>query len=93
MEPIITRRSGEGVPAVTQTIPGNGAVLYLTVTEQYIILTLDNGKIYVFNSDGTHHKTLHEEDAKAAWITAIRKDTLVSGESDGNIRVWNIVTG
>jgi F-box and WD-40 domain protein CDC4 len=89
----MTRHSVEGVPVVTQAIPGKGVVTDLTVTEQYIVLALDNAKLYVFNSDGTNNKTLHEDDAKPAWTTAVRNDTLVSGESGGDIRVWNLVTG
>lgn len=92
MEPIITRHSVQGAPVVTQIIPGKGAVTDLKVTEHYILLALDITKIYVFNPDGTHHKTL-QDNTKSTWTMAACKDTLVSGEVGGDIRVWDLVTG
>ncbi|KAM3076913.1 hypothetical protein ACMFMG_003619 [Clarireedia jacksonii] len=93
MASIITRQSVQGAPLVTHVLPGKGAVTDLKVTEQYIALALDDTKIYVFNSNGTHRNTLQEDYIKSTWTMAICKDTLVSGEIDGDIRVWDLVTG
>lgn len=92
MEPTLTRQSVQGIRVATQTIPGKGAVTNLKVTTQYIVLALDNKKIYVFNPDGTYLKTLQGH-AKSLWAMAVCKDLLVGGGIDGDIRVWDLATG
>lgn len=92
MEPIFTRESVVNVMVTTQTIPGRGAVTCLQVTPSYIICTLDNHKIYVFNSDGSFRRIL-EGHTGMVWALAVQGDRLLSGGADNDIRVWDLGTG
>jgi len=81
-----------GVMKARQITPDHGVVTSLHLTDRYIIVALDNAKIHVFDSDGTHQKTLHGH-MMGVWAMVPWDDVLVSGGCDRDVRVWNMATG
>ncbi|MCJ1310589.1 hypothetical protein MMC25_004254 [Agyrium rufum] len=71
---------------------GSSVVTSLHLTKKYIIVALDNAKIYVFNVRGEHLRTL-EGHMMGVWAMVPWNDILVSGGCDRDVRVWNMNTG
>lgn len=72
--------------------PDQGVVTSLHLTHKYIVVALDNAKIHVFDTQGTHQRTLHGH-IMGVWAMVPWGDILVSGGCDRDVRVWNMATG
>lgn len=75
-----------------QITPDQGVVTSLHLTPKYIIVALDNAKIHVFDTDGTHLRCLQGH-VMGVWAMVPYEDTLVSGGCDRDVRVWDLTTG
>ncbi|KAF2400767.1 F-box/WD repeat-containing protein pof1 [Trichodelitschia bisporula] len=75
-----------------QITPDQGVVTSLHLTDKYIVVALDNAKIHVFDTEGSHQKTLQGH-AMGVWAMVPWDDILVSGGCDRDVRVWNMATG
>lgn len=75
-----------------QITPDQGVVTSLHLTAKYIIVALDNAKIHVFDTDGTHLRCLQGH-VMGVWAMVPYEDTLVSGGCDRDVRVWDLTTG
>ena len=64
----------------------------LHLTSKYIIVALDNSRIYVFDTDGNASRTLQGH-VMGVWAMVPWEDTLVSGGCDRDVRVWDLLTG
>jgi F-box and WD-40 domain protein CDC4 len=84
-------RSGGSVDP-KQITPDQGVVTSLHLTNNYIVVALDNAKIHVFDVEGNHQKTL-EGHVMGVWAMVPWGDLLVSGGCDRDVRVWNLATG
>ncbi|KAF2456417.1 WD40-repeat-containing domain protein [Lineolata rhizophorae] len=84
-------RSG-GKMESRQLTPEQGVVTSLHLTEKWIVVALDNAKIHVFDSDGSHQKTLQGH-VMGVWAMVPWDDILVSGGCDRDVRIWNLETG
>ncbi|KAF2834383.1 WD40 repeat-like protein [Patellaria atrata CBS 101060] len=84
-------RSGGKVDA-RQITPDQGVVTSLHLTDKYIVVALDNAKIHVFDTEGSHQKTLQGH-VMGVWAMVPWDDLLVSGGCDRDVRVWNMATG
>lgn len=71
---------------------GGGVVTSLHLTSKYIVVALDNAKIFVFDTLGNAQKTLQGH-VMGVWAMIPWGDTLVSGGCDRDVRVWNMATG
>ncbi|CCG82311.1 Putative uncharacterized protein [Taphrina deformans PYCC 5710] len=67
-------------------------VTWSSLTSKYIILGLDNAKIYVFARDGRFLRTLAGHES-GVWTLDVDDDTLCSGGCDKVLRVWDLPTG
>lgn len=67
-------------------------VTWSTLTESYIVLGLDNAKIYVFARDGRFLRTLTGHES-GVWTLDVCGDILVSGGCDKVLRIWDLTTG
>ncbi|KAF2107213.1 WD40-repeat-containing domain protein [Lophiotrema nucula] len=65
-----------------------GRVTDFCSTDDYIVMTLDDGKIHVFGN-GEKPKVLDSQ-SKAVWSAAVWGKTLVSGDREGDVRVWDL---
>lgn len=67
-------------------------VTWSSLTDKYIVIGLDNAKIYVFARDGRFLRNIvgHES---GVWTLDIDDDTLCSGGCDKLLRVWDLATG
>ncbi|KAL4801487.1 WD40-repeat-containing domain protein [Aspergillus unguis] len=72
--------------------PDQGVVTSLHLTPKYIVASLDNAKIHVYDTDGGNQKTL-EGHVMGVWAMVPWDDILVSGGCDREVRVWNMATG
>jgi F-box and WD-40 domain protein CDC4 len=59
---------------------------------KYIVVALQNNKIHVFNTNGNNPKTLLGH-LRGVWALIPQGDSLVSGGSDRDVRVWDMSTG
>ncbi|KAF2743033.1 WD40 repeat-like protein [Sporormia fimetaria CBS 119925] len=75
-----------------QITPDQGVVTSLHLTNKYIVVALDNAKIFVFDVNGHHQKTLQGH-VMGVWAMVPWGDLLVSGGCDRDVRVWNLATG
>lgn len=67
-------------------------VTWSCLTDEYIVIALDNSRIYVFTRDGRFKTTL-EGHASGVWNLDIDGETMCSGGCDKIVRVWNLKTG
>ncbi|CAG83840.1 YALI0A09658p [Yarrowia lipolytica CLIB122] len=67
-------------------------VTSLEMNGRYIVVALDNSRIYVFAEDGRLIHTLFGH-VMGVWAITVLGDTLVSGGCDRDVRVWNLKTG
>ncbi|BFZ53447.1 hypothetical protein PYCC9005_000471 [Savitreella phatthalungensis] len=67
-------------------------VTWSCLTSDYIIVALDNSRIYVFSRDGRFLKTL-DGHASGVWNLDIEGNTMCSGGCDKIVRVWDLRTG
>ncbi|ORY84755.1 WD40-repeat-containing domain protein [Protomyces lactucae-debilis] len=67
-------------------------VTWSTLTDNYIVLGLDNAKIYVFARDGRFLRTLSGHES-GVWTLDVIGDTLVSGGCDKVLRSWDLPSG
>lgn len=67
-------------------------VTSLEMNGRYIVVALDNSRIYVFAEDGRLMHTLFGH-VMGVWAITVLGDTLVSGGCDRDVRVWNLKTG
>ncbi|PTU19462.1 hypothetical protein P175DRAFT_0302562 [Aspergillus ochraceoroseus IBT 24754] len=72
--------------------PDQGVVTSLHLTPKYIVASLDNAKIHVYNTNGENQKTLQGH-VMGVWAMVPWDDILVSGGCDREVRVWNMATG
>lgn len=75
-----------------QITPDQAVVTSLHLTDNYIVVGLDNAKIHVFDVYGGSQKTLHGH-MMGVWAMVPWGDILVSGGCDRDVRVWNMATG
>ena len=75
-----------------QTIPGQGVATRPLITDEYIIVALDNSNIYVYETSG---KLLHnlQQQNRGVWAAAVFNQVLVSGGKDSDVRLWDLSTG
>lgn len=66
-------------------------VIALCRSHRYIAVSLDDTTIRVFTSDGQLHSTLGGE-TKNSYCLALRDDVLLSGEVEGKIQAWDLIT-
>ncbi|KAL4948486.1 WD40-repeat-containing domain protein [Aspergillus filifer] len=72
--------------------PDQGVVTSLHLTPRYIVASLDNAKIHVYDINGKNQRTL-EGHVMGVWALVPWDDILVSGGCDRDVRVWNMATG
>jgi F-box and WD-40 domain protein CDC4 len=72
--------------------PDQGVVTSLHLTPKYIVASLDNAKIHVYDTNGENQKTLQGH-VMGVWAMVPWDDILVSGGCDREVRVWNMATG
>ncbi|QIX00281.1 hypothetical protein AMS68_005798 [Peltaster fructicola] len=72
--------------------PDQGVVTSLHLTQDYIVVGLDNAKIHVFGPTGEHLRSLHGH-VMGVWAMAPHGNILVSGGCDRDVRVWDLSTG
>lgn len=78
--------------AARYVINNQAVVTALIMEGQYIVIALDNNKIYVFREDGKMLRSLFGH-VMGVWALCLRGDTLVSGGCDRDVRVWDLKTG
>lgn len=76
----------------TQVISDRAITTCLALTDTFIALAADDAKIRVFDRDGTPRLTL-EGHTGGVWTLASWENTLVSGSTDCDVRVWDVVSG
>lgn len=69
-----------------------GVVTSLHLTNNYIIVALDNARIHVFDTEGNALRTLQGH-VMGVWAMVPWEDILVSGGCDRDVRVWDLRTG
>ncbi len=67
-------------------------VINLCISTKYITLSLDDKTIRVFSTSGEVLHTLGDSQQNV-WSLAVKDDTLLSGETSGEMRSWNLSTG
>lgn len=67
-------------------------ITWSSLTNKYIVLGLDNAKIYVFARDGRFLRTLEGHES-GVWTLDVDDDVLCSGGCDKVLRVWDLTTG
>lgn len=72
--------------------PAGGVVTCLAMAGKYIVIALDNSKIFVFREDGKMLRSLFGH-VMGVWALTLKGDTLVSGGCDRDVRVWNLKSG
>ncbi|KAL2788948.1 WD40-repeat-containing domain protein [Aspergillus keveii] len=72
--------------------PDQGVVTSLHLTPKYIVASLDNAKIHVYDTNGENQKTLQGH-VMGVWAMVPWDDILVSGGCDREVRVWNMASG
>ncbi|KAI9369078.1 WD40-repeat-containing domain protein [Aspergillus egyptiacus] len=72
--------------------PDQGVVTSLHLTSKYIVASLDNAKIHVYDTNGENQKILQGH-VMGVWAMVPWDDILVSGGCDREVRVWNMATG
>lgn len=73
--------------------PGSTALVTdLTVSPNYIVVSLDNSEIHVYDTQGAKKHVL-EGSQGAVWSTAVQGDLLASGGTESDIRTWDLSTG
>ncbi|KAA8911819.1 hypothetical protein TRICI_003695 [Trichomonascus ciferrii] len=72
--------------------PTGGVVTCLAMAGKYIVIALDNSKIFVFREDGKMLRSLFGH-VMGVWALTLRGDTLVSGGCDRDVRVWSLKSG
>ncbi|KAI9045011.1 WD40 repeat domain-containing protein [Aspergillus affinis] len=73
--------------------PGSTALVTdLSVSPTYIIVSLDNSEIHVYDTQGNKKHVLKGSKG-AVWSTAVQGDLLVSGGTESDIQTWNLSTG
>jgi F-box and WD-40 domain protein CDC4 len=70
----------------------DGVVTQIELTGDLICLASDNGKIQVFDKDGTERWTLEGHEG-GVWALSAWGDAHVSGSTDNTARVWDLITG
>lgn len=81
-----------GQTAARYTIDHQGVVTALVVSEKYIVIALDNSKIFVFREDGKLLRSLFGH-VMGVWALALKGNRLISGGCDRDVRVWDILSG
>ncbi|ODQ64043.1 WD40 repeat-like protein, partial [Nadsonia fulvescens var. elongata DSM 6958] len=69
-----------------------GVVTSMQLCGRYIVVALDNSRIYVFAEDGRLIHTLFGH-VMGVWAITVHGDTLVSGGCDRDVRVWDLKSG
>ncbi|ETI21016.1 hypothetical protein G647_07359 [Cladophialophora carrionii CBS 160.54] len=64
-------------------------VIRVSVSEKYIVLSLDDKTIHVFSAAG-EPIVVFRDYPQNAWSLALRDDVLLSGEIGGGIRCWDL---
>uniref|UniRef100_A0A060TAP4 ARAD1B08404p n=1 Tax=Blastobotrys adeninivorans TaxID=409370 RepID=A0A060TAP4_BLAAD len=78
--------------AARYVISHPGVVTSLIMDQKYIVIALDNSKIYVLREDGKMLRTLFGH-VMGVWALTLHGNTLVSGGCDRDVRVWDLKTG
>ena len=71
---------------------GSAIVTALTLWNHNIVTASDDQSIHVYSPDGQLVRSLLGHKG-GVWALALRGDTLVSGATDGTIRIWDLQTG
>ncbi|KAI5295696.1 hypothetical protein KEM52_000521 [Ascosphaera acerosa] len=83
----------KGGKSITHHVtPDQAVVTSLHMTDKYIVVALDNAKIYIYAPDGTFLRSLKGH-MMGVWAMVPSGDTLVSGGCDRDVRVWDMDTG
>ncbi|PLB43621.1 WD40 repeat-like protein [Aspergillus steynii IBT 23096] len=73
--------------------PGSTALVTdLKISQDHIIVPLDNSEIHVYDTQGNKKHVL-EGTKGAVWATAVQGNLLASGGTEADIRTWDLSTG
>ncbi|CAN6649725.1 hypothetical protein TRVA0_024S00320 [Trichomonascus vanleenenianus] len=78
--------------AARYVISNPGVVTSLIMSNRYIVIALDNSKIFVFREDGKMLRSLFGH-VMGVWALTLLENTLVSGGCDRDVRVWDLKSG
>jgi F-box and WD-40 domain protein CDC4 len=78
--------------AAKYVIESPGVATALIMAGRYIVVALDNSKIFVFREDGKMLRSLFGH-VMGVWALTLMGNTLVSGGCDRDVRVWDLKTG
>ena len=70
----------------------DGAVTAVFTTEQYIALGNDYGEVHLLAAAETLLRTIKDQE-EIVWAVEICVDTVISGGTDGHVRVRDIKSG
>ena len=76
----------------THVLSETAVVTAFCLSSDHIVVALEDGTIQGFNSSGAH-QMFDVNKSKPAWALDIRDDTLVSGDTAGDLQVWSHATG
>ena len=71
----------------------HGVVTTLCMSDNYIIVGLDNSNIRVFDEDGRFQMTLAGHETGVWAMVIVGDHRLVSGGCDRDMRLWDLTTG
>jgi F-box and WD-40 domain protein CDC4 len=92
IHPVETAWETGGRNIAKHVMEDQGLATSLHLTPKYIVIALNNAQIYVFDTDGKNKMTLPGH-VMGVWAITPWGDTLVSGGSDRDVKVWDMSTG
>lgn len=72
-------------------ISDNAVAITMHSTSNYLVVSLDNNTLHIFNSDGGLLFILRSPKSNV-WSLALTEDTLLCGEVSGEIQKWDLMT-
>jgi len=71
--------------------PERSVPTVIQITENYVIVAMSRGGIFVFATNGTAKQILSSSEG-AVWALATQEDMLVSAGTNNTIETWNLAT-